>query len=68
MARGAGHIHAAAQTCPTLTGKHVTMHSLRHSAAMRFLRAGIDTTVIALWLGHENPATTGIYLHADLTL
>jgi integrase len=35
---------------------------------MRFLRAGIDTTVIALWLGHENPATTGIYLHADLTL
>lgn len=40
----------------------------RHSAAMRFLHAGIDTSVIALWLGHENTATTGIYLHADLAI
>jgi hypothetical protein len=40
--------------CPTLMQKSVTMHVLRHSAAMRLLHAGIDTSVIALWLGHEN--------------
>ena len=35
---------------------------------MRLLHAGVDTTVIALWLGHESVATTQIYLHADLAL
>ena len=40
---------------------------LRHTAAMRLLHAGVDTTVIALWLGHESVQTTQIYLHADLT-
>jgi integrase/recombinase XerD len=35
---------------------------------MRFLDAGIDTAVIALWLGHESIATTSIYLHADMTI
>jgi site-specific recombinase XerD len=44
------------------------MHVLRHSAAMRLLRAGIDTSVIALWLGHEQVETTQIYLHADLEI
>ena len=44
------------------------MHTLRHAAAMRFLHAGVDTSVIALWLGHEQIATTGVYLHADLTI
>ena len=40
----------------------------RHSAAMRLLEAGVDTSVIALWLGHENVQTTQIYLHAHLGL
>jgi site-specific recombinase XerD len=35
---------------------------------MRLLHAGVDTSVIALWLGHENVATTQIYIHADLAL
>ena len=35
---------------------------------MRLLAAGVDTTVIALWLGHEHVATTQIYIHADLAL
>jgi integrase/recombinase XerD len=46
----------------------VTPHVLRHTAAMRLLYAGVDTSVIALWLGHEQVETTRIYLHADLTL
>jgi integrase len=35
---------------------------------MRLLTAGVDTSVIALWLGHESVETTQIYLHADLTM
>jgi integrase/recombinase XerD len=35
---------------------------------MQLLHAGVDITVIALWLGHESTETTQIYLHADLTL
>jgi integrase/recombinase XerD len=40
------------------------------SAALRLVlpRAGIDTTVIALWLGHEQVDTTQMYLHADLAI
>lgn len=59
---------SAAQSCPTLHGKRISPHVLRHSAAMRLLAAGVDTSVIALWLGHENVATTQIYIHADLAL
>jgi site-specific recombinase XerD len=62
------HIDIAAQRCPTLHEKRVTPHTLRHTAAMRLLNAGVDTTVIALWLGHERVDTTQIYLHADLAL
>jgi integrase/recombinase XerD len=62
------HSAAAAATCPSLTSKTVTAHVLRHTAAMRLLEAGVDTTVIALWLGHEQVDTTTIYLHADLAI
>ena len=50
-----------------MTTKPITMHTLRHTAAMRLLLAGNDITVIALWLGHEQITTTQIYLHADMT-
>src|SRR5215472_14101950 len=62
------YVQIAGGICPKLTQKSVTMHVLRHSAAMRLLRAGIDTSVIALWLGHENVETTQVYLHADLAI
>lgn len=58
----------AAKTCPTLGKKNVTAHTLRHTAAMRLLEAGVDTTVIALWLGHEHVDTTAIYLQAHLAI
>jgi integrase/recombinase XerD len=66
--RLAKHTVAAAVKCPSLRGKSVTAHTLRHTAAMRLLLAGTDTSVIALWLGHEQAETTQIYLHADLGL
>jgi integrase/recombinase XerD len=62
------HAEAAALSCPTLSEKKISPHTLRHTAAMRLLHAGVDTTVIALWLGHESVATTQIYVHADLAL
>ena len=66
--RLARHLDAARRECPSLQAKTVTMHTLRHTAAMRLLLAGNDITVIALWLGHEQVSTTTIYLHADMTL
>jgi len=57
-----------AQSCPSLLRKQTSAHTLRHTAAMRLLHAGVDTSVIALWLGHEQVDTTQIYLHADLTI
>lgn len=62
------HVAAAAQTCRSLQNKTITPHTLRHTAAMNLLHAGVDVTVIALWLGHESPTTTRIYLHADMAL
>jgi integrase/recombinase XerD len=62
------HATTATTSCPSLTTKNITPHSLRHTAAMRLLHAGIDITTIALWLGHENTETTNIYLHADMTI
>jgi len=59
--------HIAVANCPSLRTKRVTMHTLRHTAAMRLLHAGNDVTVIALWLGHEQISTTNLYLHADMT-
>lgn len=62
------HAVAAQERCPSLQNKTVTPHVLRHSTAMRLLRAGVDTSVIALWLGHEQTETVQIYLHTDLTI
>lgn len=60
------HASTASVACLTLATKKVTAHVLRHTAAMRLLEAGVDPTVIALWLGHEHVDTTTIYLHAHL--
>jgi integrase/recombinase XerD len=64
----AKYVTTAAGTCPSLQAKTVSPHTLRHSAAMALLHAGVDITVIALWLGHESPASTRVYLHADMEI
>lgn len=64
----ARHTAAATRHCPSLTDKHVTPHTLRHTTAMQLLQRGVDRSVIALWLGHESMETTQMYLHADLAL
>ena len=62
------HVAAAETSCASFVSKTVTPHVLRHTCAMRLLHAGVDATVIALWLGHEGVETTQMYVHADLTL
>jgi integrase/recombinase XerD len=58
----------AEAACPSVKEKNITPHTLRHTAAMSLLRGGVDTSVIALWLGHQGPETTQVYLHADMTI
>jgi site-specific recombinase XerD len=62
------HLPAARRRCPSLARKRVTPHVLRHTLAMDLLHHGADPALIALWLGHESPETTSIYLHADMQL
>ena len=64
----ARHVGTAMALCPSLGRKRVTPHVLRHTAAMELLQAGVDCSVIALWLGHESIKTTQVYLHAHLAL
>ena len=62
------HCKAAARLCPSLKDKRVTVHVLRHTMALDLLQAGVDRSVIALWLGHESVETTQIYLEATLAM
>lgn len=62
------HTANAASTCSSLGEKHVTMHTLRHTAAMNLLAEGVDVSVIALWLGHQRTQSTDAYLHADMSI
>ena len=58
----------ASSRCPSLKHKNVSPHTLRHTSAMQLLAAGVDRTVLALWLGHESIETTEVYVHADLSI
>ncbi len=61
-------VHTATQAYPDLEKRHVSPHVIRHTTAMHLLQAGVDISVIALWLGHESPVTTHQYVEADLAM
>lgn len=65
-------LQLAAQTAaadyPELATRRISPHLLRHSLAMHMLQSGVDITVIALWLGHESPMTTHMYVEADVQM
>lgn len=61
-------VQATAETLPNLAKRHISPHSIRHTTAMHLLQAGVDMSVIALWLGHESPETTHQYVEADLAM
>jgi len=62
------HVQTAQANCPSLRRRHISPHTIRHATAMILLQSGIAPPVIALWLGHEDPATTHQYIEADLLL
>lgn len=61
-------VRLAAEKCPSLRQRVVSPHTIRHTTAMHLLQSGVDITVIALWLGHESPSTTHLYIEADLSM
>ena len=61
-------VAAASAHCPQLKRRRISPHIVRHATAMHMLQSGIDITVIALWLGHSSPATTHMYVEADLAM
>ena len=61
-------VAAAADQHPQLLARSISPHTFRHTTAMHLLQSGVDMTVIALWLGHESPSTTHMYLEADLSM
>jgi site-specific recombinase XerD len=61
-------VRRAAVACPQLAQRRISPHTIRHATAMQMLQAGVDITLIALWLGHESPATTHMYVEADLAM
>jgi integrase/recombinase XerD len=61
-------VEVAAERLPELRNRSISPHTIRHSTAMHLLQSGVDLAVIALWLGHEDPATTHMYLEADLVM
>ena len=58
----------AAKVKVELADRHISPHTIRHTTAMNLLQSGVDISVIALWLGHESPATTHHYVEADLAM
>lgn len=63
-----GAVKRAAEKCPALKEKPVSPHTIRHTTAMHLLQAGVDITVIALWLGHASTRTTHKYVQADIKM
>jgi integrase/recombinase XerD len=61
-------VATATKSCPQLGDRTISPHTIRHTTAMHLLQSGVDITVIALWLGHESPATTHMYIEADLSM
>jgi len=62
------HALTAALSCPSLAGRALHPHVLRHTCAVSLLQAGVDTSVIALRLGHASPRSTTAYIHADISI
>ncbi|KLU26561.1 integrase [Caballeronia mineralivorans PML1(12)] len=59
-------IAGGVNSCPSLSKKHISPHVVRHATATHLLQAGVDISVIALWLGHESIDTTHIYMESNL--
>ena len=64
----AKYCQAASATLPTLRGKRLHPHSMRHSTAVHLLKSGVDLVTISHWLGHASINTTNRYASVDLDM
>ena len=62
------YVRQAAENNPSLKGKRLHPHSMRHSTAVHLLRSGVDIVTIANWLGHVSIDTTNKYVAIDLEM
>ncbi len=62
------YLQRAQATVPTLRGKRLHPHSVRHSTAVHLLKSGVDLSTIGQWLGHASLNTTNKYATIDLDL
>ena len=53
---------------PSLAGRTITPHTIRHTSACHLLQAGVDLNTIRAWLGHASLDTTNIYAEIDLEM
>lgn len=60
------YVGKASSACPSLKGKRVSPHTVRHTTATHLLRAGVDINTVRAWLGHVSIDTTNIYVEVDL--
>lgn len=61
-------VKKAEAMCPSIAKKNISPHTFRHSTAMHFLEAGIDITLIAMWLGHASIKSTHGYVECDVRM
>jgi integrase/recombinase XerD len=66
--RPTGYAAAVAASLPSLAGKRVSPHTIRHTTATHLLRAGVDINTIRAWLGHVSLNTTNVYAEVDLEM
>ncbi|MCI0462156.1 MAG: site-specific integrase [Gemmataceae bacterium] len=62
------YAETVAATMPSLAGKRVSPHTIRHTTATHLLRAGVDINTIRAWLGHVSLSTTNVYAEVDLEM
>jgi integrase/recombinase XerD len=62
------YVAEAQEACPSLAGKRVSPHTLRHTTAMHLLRSGNDIAMVSYWLGHADINTTHVYVEIDMEM
>lgn len=58
----------AVKQAPSLAGKRVSPHTIRHTTATHLLHSGVDINTTRAWLGHVSLATTNVYAEVDLEM
>src|SRR5947199_9632088 len=62
------YVRKISASMPSLAGKRVSPHTIRHTTATHLLRAGVDINTIRAWLGHVSLNTTNVYAEVDMEM